>query len=1447
MAELSDLKKKYGTGNLTPEQMMYMESLRPQSGSEVAQRIIRESSPELKPAPGNFFQRAATGAGQAADLVNKYLPKALVVPDKYVQPSKLTQTVRETQVPTSFKFFPSVDTATGEMQPAGFGEGRMPAGKILDAIKPADLIGLTGAQKTYSALGYGQRPEPLDVLDTFGLGAGMTQLGKAGFRGASSVARAGAPYVAEGLTELSSKYGVDPRMYVVKPKGGNWLTGAIDDQTGKLKTVIAGHTAEDRIALHERLLADPELNQDQLDRVQYQLGLTKRDAAVDKWIDKKLVNYIKNEMATPEDSIRLGIEKRAAAAEELKATNQSRIDKMVSDIERAKAAGKDTTLSENDLAAAREKFADEEYIASQGLHHDIIPEEGWNEANIWEPEYLSYARKKAGFPEEGMATHPASKDWEIKSDSEITDFKAGDLQSPHLADTPLLEENPWINKVDPNTRINRLDQGAIDSAGFTHMIDELKNAVDPESALPPNLKISTKDLEKMTVDDVSALVGKINAWRNVQKTKSDLQIANNPAMHTFKEYPPESNPKGVSWRQIKRPEGYSNEEAEKFVREATKYEGDIMRHCVGGAGHCEPLLRGDVEIYTLRDAKGEPHVTIEVEPGKWDWAFIKEDGGNPLEVIEEAEMRMGITPENRSEVVKNWGSEERYQKQKELNDLVDEIYKEKTGKTPPSRILEIKGKNNQKPKDEYIPFVQDFVKSQNWADVGDIQNTGLFRVTEGQKLPGFSQEIPPGYYTLDEFQRMAVENEMPEEILDSWMSKLKEQSRRGYAEGGEVEMAEGGSVYDVLDMVDAHFSNQLRKYKSGGVVHMEEGGVPETKQEFRAVEPSPIMGSISVGLGKASNFLKSRPMPESVMDYKGEKSEASRDIGGLINSALSAVDTFFVNDLAKTAERMSYGDRLTSGSGQTLQMLPETVGAASMVAPPAAKLAGKTAKVVRKVAPEVAETAAQMAERYAMQPMYAVPPAKRMSKAEAEAAGLWHPISDVKLRRPYQEMTATTIDNPAVIMPERKILTPEDLYKKAGFPKIGDRAATGKILTHINDQKLAWDVPLTGGPEYSMANLSPKPGKSAAWESGQGKVTALQNRIEEAAENADDVVGVYSSGSLQQVDFNTMMSDALAAQLPGTKLTKKAKTAFDKDVRKFYPEFVGVDSPKLREQLLDKKNGVLRTAFVKRMNNAEFQNMGFPDVPATRKAISEVSIMEDPIGTTGFTMAKMDTGRRTVDPKHPSGYPIAMAGEYIGGLETRIPFDVMFNTQTKQRRLLGAPTSGDYRSYELAQPVQVFDQEWLDTVSKYLEQQKKLIGKKKGGKVGGKKPLSLTEQEQKIVDYHRNTIAGKAVGMDQRGRPVTVYTTTIPVDERNPRGAHANVPGYVGGKIRSREELQQLFKDEIAQGRWPVYRTGEEAGRRAGQVHSIMDDEIGAAEGALRQMKTPNRVFTDEN
>jgi hypothetical protein len=41
-------------------------------------------------------------------------------------------------------------------------------------------------------------------------------------------------------------------------------------------------------------------------------------------------------------------------------------------------------------------------------------------------------------------------------------------------------------------------------------------------------------------------------------------------------------------------------------------EGDVMQHCVGG--YYDEVRRGKTEIYSIRDPKGRPHVTIEFDP-----------------------------------------------------------------------------------------------------------------------------------------------------------------------------------------------------------------------------------------------------------------------------------------------------------------------------------------------------------------------------------------------------------------------------------------------------------------------------------------------------------------------------------------------------------------------------------------------------------------------------------------------------------------------------------------------------------------------------------------------------------------------------------------------------------------------------------------------------------------
>jgi len=619
---------------------------------------------------------------------------------------------------------------------------------------------------------------------------------------AAKGAKALAPPAAEMALDVASKYGVDPRMNIIKPKGGNWMPDTPERMTERLKTpLFVNKTPEERVLQHEELLANPALTQEQKDRIQMFLDQTKGQVAADKWVDQKLNKYIKSEMGTESDPIRLGIERRYEQAKELRSANQKKLDKMADDIDKAQAKGKTTTISERDLAAARQKFAEEEDMAFNGLYHGTSPEGGWANYEAWYEAPVKGKRKSFGMPEEGLGTHPASRHWESTVDDEIGKYSSDSFKAPHMQNSGLIKNNPWLLNLPPDTTLYKLD--TIDgNLEFRHMIDELKNSLDPLSNLPKHLKIAPKDLDKMTVDDVSALSGKINAWRNVQKTKTNLEIANNPATHTFKEYPlDKSNPKGVSWRQIKKPEGLPEEEAKQAVRDAAKYEGDIMRHCVGGSSHCEPLISGKTELYTLRDAKGEPHVTIEVAPDipkKFHYDLSEEVQD---EITDAAYEKIRTLDDPK---IWNQDGSLSYYGDSKLNELREDLMKvwaNNNKEKLPRKILEIKGKLNRKPAPEYIPFVQDFIKSGKWSDIADIHHTDLRKAEDvlGQnvvkELRSRGEYVPP---VLD-FDEAAHFHEMfspgslnkylggKEEYRKTW-------NKQDHAEGGAVHMADGGVV-----------------------------------------------------------------------------------------------------------------------------------------------------------------------------------------------------------------------------------------------------------------------------------------------------------------------------------------------------------------------------------------------------------------------------------------------------------------------------------------------------------------------------------------------------------------------------------------------------------------------------------------------------------------------------
>jgi hypothetical protein len=353
------------------------------------------------------------------------------------------------------------------------------------------------------------------------------------------------------------------------------------------------------------------------------------------------------------------------------------------------------------------------------------------------------------------------------------------------------------------------------------------------------------------------------------------------------------------------------------------------------------------------------------------------------------------------------------------------------------------------------------------------------------------------------------------------------------------------------------------------------------------------------------------------------------------------------------------------------------------------------------------------------------------NKKANEALGLYHPVGGgIKLSRPTSGMNATTVADPMFNPPEIGNITPEQLVKEGAalFPLVGDRAAAGRYLTHVGENELEAPVRLTGGPRYMDANYNPlNPEESAAWESGAGRVTALGRQAERAGQGGRPVYGIYTAGSGTNTDFNIMGANALFQQIPYSKITKKAEKEFDLAMRNGtkdfppIPNWPGIRSPEAKEMLLDKSNGIVRTKLFGTMGKENFQSMGFPDVPATRKAIIEPELLDVPTNQAGFRLARMDTtGRIIENPNIPSDYPAAMAGQVAGKLDVPTDYKDIFQSHFDARRLLSQPESGDYYSFSRAHPIQYADDEWLNRLmeQRLLNERKIKEGEyKKGGEV----------------------------------------------------------------------------------------------------------------------------------
>jgi len=320
-------------------------------------------------------------------------------------------------------------------------------------------------------------------------------------------------------------------------------------------------------------------------------------------------------------------------------------------------------------------------------------------------------------------------------------------------------------------------------------------------------------------------------------------------------------------------------------------------------------------------------------------------------------------------------------------------------------------------------------------------------------------------------------------------------------------------------------------------------------------------------------------------------------------------------------------------------------------------------------------------------------------------ARFWHPVGGgKKLSRPVEEMTSEVA--PLNNMVDRRALDIAEMQGGVLIPAIGDRSAAGGLLSRVNETNLSEAVKLEGGPNF-MRTHAPY---NEAWASDKGVVTSLGRRVRNAAKDGADVFLAYSPMAHTTLDFNTMMSDALVAQLSGAKITKKAKAEFDRKIKQKYPSWPGIDDAKVGA-FLRSSDGLTRTAIVREMDKPKWRSAGFPDVAATRKAITEPGLLDADLNASGYAVAKMDpTGRSVSAPLAPhSTYNAHLAGEYIGGLAAPVPREILFRDFFKERFANRPPNfnpanTGDNRAFMMSNVEQPVDQELVDAVSTYLRQ-----------------------------------------------------------------------------------------------------------------------------------------------
>jgi NTP pyrophosphatase (non-canonical NTP hydrolase) len=586
-----------------------------------------------------------------------------------------------------------------------------------------------------------------------------------------------APYVARDIVQNVTS---PLKSYAVKPKGGNWepARGSRDSVTMSVNPikrnpdVISGDMINQ--AAGEDLwskMVDMDvyhypsawLRENRPDVLNNLLGPEK--GAVNKWLDSKLEKYIRNDMGTPDDPVRLAHE--------------------------------------------------------EGFSH--IPGEA-EELGAWLPEDVAAMRVKAGYPEEGFAVRkhaeagfPEATEvnarkaemWEALSDAEITASPAGTMKeafrlAEQFPDASggnknllwMKKNNPWIEKLDRETPIYRIDRpmDLNENLGFGHMADEIENMLDPESGLPAALRMTPQQLDKVTMKQMVEKVDAVNKWRSEEAAKAELGDMMGNLTATARLEVPDAQlsfvkEPGMKWIDIP---ATTDESAMKLCTTIGRQAG----WCTQGEGLAKRYGSGDNSLTTLIDAEGRPHAQAMLgkpNQSSYDAWFNKYKDTPEVDEFLNWEGQPKVT-----------GSlDKRYQAwAKETGRPIEQV---------PQDIIELKPvenafnserareytKRDPDYKNKITDSVLDFLKSGSWGDVKDLHHYDIIDAKNPSAIRKFINDNYGGDFGMvdaNTIQKDFMKNyngerfikaEQFSDLVSDYIPKAD-----GYKEGGSVDADE---------------------------------------------------------------------------------------------------------------------------------------------------------------------------------------------------------------------------------------------------------------------------------------------------------------------------------------------------------------------------------------------------------------------------------------------------------------------------------------------------------------------------------------------------------------------------------------------------------------------------------------------------------------------------------